>query len=683
MSGFYPVPSKTAASVRGSRRYSSRGMGGLSPWDNDKLTWAAGYRDSPNGRDLYMATLRDWMDQTQASINAIRVWLEEHHRLERGEKRTHAIAVLLARLRSTGAPTELSQYMVAELVGLDHKQTRAALKLAVDLRLVARTDGRVCEDGTWEPGWTAVCGVRDEWRRCASTWEWGEAVLEDSGDLFNVTPLEELPPRTCVLSGCPAEVAGRQKFCSERCRSRHRRGQTWEPRLEARQASPSTLSTRDDVAGPTASRAGGKDGPSNGVDRVIPPTTRPAAAAPSRPAGIPPKLCHPPDSNYPSEGAARAREIVELRETSCGSGCRAGPKTMALTDPSRSGAAPTWDLLPRRNDITLFERRTGRYDGLSSALEKVSSYRPVARHVRTLARQWVLAGSSGIRVDAVKHRSPRTPFYCGRWHHAVQDTPRGLRPNVSVGPQDCCVSFDLSTAHAYEAATLSGDDSLLGYLDSPKGYEKLARVLTGIELPRKQSKKAVLSYLNGRTVWGMHKWLTGEHPKDAWPHRVPLPRGVSRQKIEVGFQEFARRFPILTAWFAWLEGKAKDLTIASTLEIPLPSGDALRWRPSGPDEVATLRRRPHKIRSRILTSVESLIIAPVEWEQPHRCLDIHDGFLLAISPDQADDEGLRIAQELQASAKRLLEVDVPVQLGWGSTWGAAEESADRDWRQSL
>jgi len=235
--------------------------------------------------------------------------------------------------------------------------------------------------------------------------------------------------------------------------------------------------------------------------------------------------------------------------------------------------------------------------------------------------------------------------------------------------------------HACIAAALSGDEDFQRALSGPGGgYRALAeQLIPGWSMPRSLAKHVVvLAWLNGSTPHQLAVRLgveqrRGETRKSIDEKKVLREQmtrkagaeELSLELLESGDKAFRATFPTLSRWVSSL---VHEVSEGRTCTVGLPTGEKV---------VVNLRdgKAKRKIVAAVLLTFETRIIARVENQMEWECLDMHDGFLLAIPEDQAEAEATRIAGLLRDSAA-IDGVELKIKVGLGDTWGEAEESAE-------
>jgi len=333
-------------------------------------------------------------------------------------------------------------------------------------------------------------------------------------------------------------------------------------------------------------------------------------------------------------------------------------------------------MCSRRHDLVVYA--SGKLEAAARAYQRGVNGGPAAelsvdeagkkkdwRFVSPFIWRLVFKGQETLRIE-------RDLVTGGRLAERVQSTPKQLRHHIHLGAGRCAVSYDYSSAHAYIAGVLSGDEEFLHALRDI-GYEGLGQLLVpGSNLPRSIAKnEVVLAWLNHSTPLQTYKRLMNLKAgkkrklsdaqlgitKDSQPLLDP---------IEEGHAAFKRRFRKL---HQWKERMRRHVRKTRRVAVRLPSGVVLEVR-------LAEGKQSHKILSAIYLTLETRFIARAQARIDRPCLDMHDGFLIAVPEDSAKSEAERGARILVDSAVED-GFDIPVKVGIGSTWGEAEGSAER------
>lgn len=380
----------------------------------------------------------------------------------------------------------------------------------------------------------------------------------------------------------------------------------------------------------------------------------------------------------PSAAVAPPKGTRSLSSTALGTSPRQHQQVLPVGGGgSGEGGGSSFTALPARTmNIRLY--------ALPGLQARVHRYEARVRRLRAQGRdrdrqqRWesalpVVRLIIAARKDGVMFAQIADTITGGRLAEAVQNIPGDLRAYIGVGSDNSALSFDGKAMHAFIAAVLSGDEAFLTAVRND-GYVGLAEVLVpGWTLPRELAKNGVvLPWLNRSSPRQLLDRLLEDlaelEAKGEWTPSGTEPP-LTYALVKAGHEEFQRRYRALSNWKKDMVRQARETKQAT---MTLPNGDLLVV-PLG--EKHGKQKAARKILAAIFLSVETLIVAPAQSLAGWPCLDMHDGFLLAVPAIVARREMRRCAELLDDSARQL-GFPIPVKAGLGESWAVAEKTAD-------
>lgn len=320
-------------------------------------------------------------------------------------------------------------------------------------------------------------------------------------------------------------------------------------------------------------------------------------------------------------------------------------------EPPQEGALPTLDepipTHPTLAGLVILP-------GLATELERVRLSPDPSRLDRLQSYASALGATQPGDVLHATHwwREPSGRIHIGGDELPVlQNVARTLRPFIGAVPGYTFISGDYASGHMWIAAALSQDHGLLSVLQAGDVYAAFADRLG---CSRDDAKIVALSILNGQTIRGVAGKLhwggtPAKHLMAAWDHAFPMLRAYKARRAH---EWVAGSFKLTPAWgrrpvardsarkiiaLDWLSGEARML---DAVLADIARGAALGW--------------------------------PVQVAMP-----LFDGLLIAV-PSGLVDQGRRaLAESMQRAAVDLIGMSIPVKIGSGATWAAAEEGAKR------